>query len=594
MSKKKKEEEIFKPSVYQQQIFDFILNGNGNLLIEACAGSGKTKTLIEIMKLIDQDKKILYCAFNKDIVTEITKKINKKERENLDIRTIHSLGLTMLKNNLRDKQLIKNEHKYKTFLRENLKELSSINTYGLGKKFGNYMENILKLTDYFRFNLCQTGFDCEQLCLKYGIELIADEIHVVLQLIDWGKSYLDEIDFVDMIWLPNALNLQPYGLKYDYVLVDECQDLSAAQRELVLKCHNISTRYVFCGDDRQSIYGFASADSESFQKIKKIPNTTLLPLSISYRCDKRIVKIANTVAQKMEANPENGDGEVVYDAVLEEVKDGDMVLCRNNAPLMKLYNDFLKMGKKCFFKGKDIGLNLKQLVNSTHETELNRDLRKEGVFMSLYKRLFERRNEIMSREKLDIKDANECSYISDYLDQIRALEAISDGINTAEELITRIERMFSNKKEEGISLSSVHKAKGLEADNVYIACHSLMPSKHIKLPWEEKQESNLQYVAYTRAKHKLAFLNEKEFKSYTSGNTESLNSIEAIVNHFYGLHAHQNTQNDRRYAEAIIKRSTTPTVPTRGKNISLNSNNNIKINKSPLGILKRNKTKIKL
>ena len=44
--------------------------------------------------------------------------------------------------------------------------------------------------------------------------------------------------------------------------------------------------------------------------------------------------------------------------------------------------------------------------------------------------------------------------------------------------------MFSDKKTNGISLSTIHKAKGLEANNVYIACRSLMPSKSATQPWE--------------------------------------------------------------------------------------------------------------
>ena len=55
-------------------------HGVGNIVIEAAAGSGKTSTLIKALKLIPSDKKILFCAFNKDIVKELQKKIGKDER----------------------------------------------------------------------------------------------------------------------------------------------------------------------------------------------------------------------------------------------------------------------------------------------------------------------------------------------------------------------------------------------------------------------------------------------------------------------------------------------------------------------------------
>ena len=54
-----------------------------------------------------------------------------------------------------------------------------------------------------------------------------------MKLLDWGKTHLDTMDYTDMIWLPNVLNLKPTGLQYDYIMVDECQDMNKAERELV-------------------------------------------------------------------------------------------------------------------------------------------------------------------------------------------------------------------------------------------------------------------------------------------------------------------------------------------------------------------------
>ena len=73
MGRKKKiiEEVEFTPSKYQKDIFDVIEHGVGNIVIEAAAGSGKTSTLIKAIKLIPIDKRILFCAFNTDIVKEL-------------------------------------------------------------------------------------------------------------------------------------------------------------------------------------------------------------------------------------------------------------------------------------------------------------------------------------------------------------------------------------------------------------------------------------------------------------------------------------------------------------------------------------------
>ena len=119
MGRKKKEKiiEEFIPSKYQKNIFDFIEHGVGNLVVEAVAGSGKTSTIVQALKLIPIDKKILFCAFNKDIVKELTKKIGKQE--NVDVRTVHSLGLLMLQRNFKDKELSINENKYRQFIMSN-------------------------------------------------------------------------------------------------------------------------------------------------------------------------------------------------------------------------------------------------------------------------------------------------------------------------------------------------------------------------------------------------------------------------------------------------------------------------------------------
>ena len=74
-------------------------------------------------------------------------------------------------------------------------------------------------------------------------------------------------------------------------------------------------------------------------------------------------------------------------------------------------------------------------------------------------------------------------------------------------MISKIDALFSDSTS-GIVLSTVHKAKGLEADTVHILNPELMPSRWAKKEWEREQESNLIYVAYTRAKQKLSFISD--------------------------------------------------------------------------------------
>jgi superfamily I DNA/RNA helicase len=545
----------FIPSPYQQAIFDFIKHGHGNLVIEAAAGSGKSSTIVNAVKLIDEDKKILFIAFNKDIVKELKKKVGKLD--NVDVKTLHSLGLLMVQRNFDGKKIMIEEFKYKSHIINNLNFYSKINLSSLKRReYYSYIENITKLVEFGRFNLAQSIKDMEMIIDKYGIELLADEAEIALSVMNWGKHNTDSVDYTDMIWLPNVLYLRPIGLQYDWVFLDEAQDASEAQKELLLKCSKMGTRFVFVGDKNQTIYGFSGSSPEIFEDFKSLPNTISLPLSISYRCPKNIVKFAQNLVPSIEYNTEdNREGIVVYNSKLEDVKDGDMVLCRNSAPLMKVYNDFIRMGRKCFVRGKDIGLNLKKMVENTNQKFLNQTLKSDGVFVRLYDSLFESRDNLMARSGLDYDTAMESALITNKIDTIKALEILSEGLTTSDELIERVKTMFSDKNMEGICLSTIHKAKGLEADNVYIVCRSLMPSKFAKQDWEKLQEHNLEYVAYTRAKNTLGFIDENDFNAFKyddMSNISSLKFIETQTNRILGKET-KHMLDEKTFAKEIIK-----------------------------------------
>lgn len=525
MARKKKTE--FTYSKYQKDIFDFVKNGQGNAVVEASAGAGKSTTLIKCLDFIDEDKTILMSAFNTDIVSVLKRKT--KDFPNVNCATLHSIGRTMLQRNYPKDELTLDELKYKSYLNTNIKSLSSIDTYSLSKKdFGRYMKNIETFVNFGRAYLCQTVKDLDLIEDRYGIDTVADEKEVALDVMEYGKTDLSKIDFTDMIWLPNVLFCKPIGMKYDWIMLDEVQDLSVCQREIILKCRKINTRMILVGDKKQCIFSFSSADPQSFEKLKDIPNTITLPLSISYRCAENIVNFAKKLVPSIEPNDDGRHGEIKYNTQIDDIQDGDMVLCRNNAPLMQVYVDLIKQGKKCFIRGKDIGLNMKNAVKTTGMDTLNVKLDKDGVFVRLYDELFDAINDIMGKYNVTYADAVETSFVARKLDIIKALETLSNNINTSKELIDKISDIFSDKKKGGISLSTIHKAKGLEANNVYIVCNSLMPSEMAKKDWEIEQEYNLMYVAYTRAKNILGFVDETNFETFKRNTNESVNHLKSI------------------------------------------------------------------
>lgn len=497
----------FIPSKYQQDIFDFIQHGNGNSVINALAGSGKTSTIVNAVKLIPSTCNALFIAFNKEIVKELEKKL--AGVKNVQVKTLHSLGLLMIRRNLGTNIEI-DEYKYRTFIKKNIKQLSSADFDKMTTKLmQQYTDNVIQLCDLGRYNLAQCEKDLLQVSARHDIPIIDDECNAVLNVMKWGKENTTSIDFTDMVWLPYELTLNPIGLQYDYIFIDECQDLNAAQRELFLRCFRRGTRFIAVGDKKQAIYSFAGADAESFAKLQNLPNTTTLPLPISYRCPKKVVNLANQFVDTMECREGAPDGEIVHNVSIKDIHDGDMVLCRTKMPLIKLYMRYLRMGVKSYVRGQDIGLNLLRMVDKTEQIVLNVSLQKDGVFARLYDDLFEERNRLMIKRGMDLEDATLSNQIMNKYDSIKALEILAEGLTSARDLHDRIENVFAESAD-GVCLSTIHKAKGLEANNVYILCKTLMPSRLATQDWEKEQEQNLMYVAYTRAKYKLGFVSETE------------------------------------------------------------------------------------
>ncbi len=116
-------------------------------------------------------------------------------------------------------------------------------------------------------------------------------------------------------------------------------------------------------------------------------------------------------------------------------------------------------------------------------------------------------------------------------DKILTLEVLSEGCFVGDDLIQKLKNIFSDNSD-GIILSTIHKSKGLEADNVYIIHEELMPSKYAKKDWEMVQEQNLIYVAYTRAKSHLGFV--KDFNAYDDVQTKENQKIDLKESNYVG------------------------------------------------------------
>lgn len=483
----------------QEAIFEHYETTQNNICIEACPGGSKTTVLLELLKRTPKHYKSIFLAFNRSIREELSLKVP----EGTDALTLHSLGFRAL--------LKYTNNKYKLTELKNWiigKQILDLSSFKDEKKKNVYLFIVSKLVDLYRLNVCKTKQNLLYVADKYNVSYINGEIDDALKIIEYldkynRKEYRDKhkpmmIDFVDMIYLPTILLSDEEFYKYDVVLCDETQDFNALQWKLVQKLFRKRTRFVCVGDKYQSIYSFQGADRDVFDSIKHHPKTTVLPLSYSYRCPKKVVEEANKVFNFIESPEWKEDGEIVYDGNFDEVKEGDFILCRNNSPLIETFLFLIKKGKRCKILGRDLGNGLLNVLNKIE------DFSKE----SKEELLKSKRDQL--KEKGVINVTNNASY-NELIERIFILEELHKEFQDISVLKSTIEDMFADERnlstKDFIVLSTIHRSKGLESDCVFFLYPDLLPSKYAESELELYSESCLRYVCITRAKKKLIYVN---------------------------------------------------------------------------------------
>lgn len=243
----------------------------------------------------------------------------------------------------------------------------------------------------------------------------------------------------------------------------------------------------------QSIMGWAGADTNSFRNMVDELNATKLPLSVCWRCPKSHLELAKILVPHIQASPSAGDGlveEIDPYQIPRVLKPGDMGICRNNAPLVSAAYRFMKDRVPVIVRGKDIGDSILSLIDKLDPLDLT----------DLSVRL--KRWEERECKKLVDREADESAFESlrDRVDCVRELAGETDTLGDFRVLVSEL---FSNKEDKDcVILSSVHRSKGLEAENIAILNSDLL-CKRAKDSEAYKQEKNLAYVALTRAKSKL-------------------------------------------------------------------------------------------
>lgn len=522
--------------------------------------SAEQKAVWETMKeMVPRTKgmTIVYCAFNKSIVTDFSMKwawlveLLKRDHVNLSFSTINSLGYKTCQNYFgrqtrqgckyktsdilsevlggRDIRELRKQEPVMVNAVEKLVGLSKLTLIGWaskedGAEIPGFSANTIADEDLFN------------LCRHHDIDLEDPRMvfETVVEVLKRSYDMTWKLDFDDQNWMPVTKNL-PIDVA-DLLLVDEAQDLPRVRQEFAVRAGNA---LLVVGDVYQAIYGFAGADVDSIPRMEQMLGVTEpLRLTQTRRCGKAIVELARTLVPDFTAHESNPPGEVLTENAekyTEMLKDGDGVLCRINAPLVSHALKRLKERKKAViigrkfgeslftfvkgFKVDDVG-DLVQAVDDWYHSEVAKEMRTKNP----------------SEDRLiALEDKKDC------------VLAFTEGCSTADDVVACINRVFAGRVcplcgqhydddvdrcygkqcqveetigadgkmypagkllviPEGVQYSSVHRAKGREWDNVFILYPELIPHPMAKTPQAKGQEKNLQYVAYTRAIHRLVLV----------------------------------------------------------------------------------------
>ena len=498
----------------QQQAIHAHFNNpkSGSLIVEACAGAGKTTTILESI-LASRDQTTLICAFNTRIKEDMEEKLATRDWPKnrwIEVRTLHSLGLKLTGS-------------YWHGVQRDKKATDEL----VRKHFSGHPRA--------RFHVVRLVTHCKDVRphLHEQDDAVAQATQIVMQEVN-DLKILDQpalvhqmaqavvdvmvaslrqretIDFADMIWVPVALDLAPKG-RYQRVVVDEAQDMSLSQFELIERFVAPGGGLVVVGDLHQGIYEFRGADgAEIWKRMRERWHARTLPLTVSFRCAQAVVTTAKDLVPEIE--PKKGAplglvDEIEGEELLDHVKPGDFVLSRANAPLVTMAID-------CWMRG-----GLTPVIEGAKEIAepVLHILEKLSISsIESYRASLERwYNEQVARSTTD---AN-ASWTDRVDDWYALLKAVGERVGPSK-VRAVLESVFSIKRErpsngdfslsvEGpqyISFSTVHKAKGLEADRVFLLKQSF--ERYQDRDREPPQEElNIEYVAITRAKRHLTWVN---------------------------------------------------------------------------------------
>lgn len=584
-----------------------VAHNKGPCMILAGPGSGKTLTIAKrieylIMKHKVRPEEILVITFTKYAAWEMknrTRSICGPSSYAVTFGTFHGIYYGILKwaYRLNQSNLLSDEEKYR-ILREILPgidwdqepEADEEKDYlqELAIEIGNVKNNCMDIEEYEP--------------VKYTTE----KFRKLYRTYEETKKKYRKIDFEDMLiqcrdlFMKRPDILKKWQEKFQYILVDEFQDVNQAQYDVVRMLAAPQDNLFVVGDDDQSVYGFRGAKPGIMKEfMKDYPKARQILLDVNYRSSGYIVKGALRVIgnnkirfeKKIEAF-RKPDETVHVQEVKDPVQEAEYVLGRireyrkkgvsytEMAVLYRTNVDARAMSE--LMTEYQIPFVMKEHLNNIYEHFIALDMisylrLSQGEYDRKYfLQIANRPNRYLTRESMKTGNVSyeslrryyrDKDWMVDRIDQLEwdmkmicdktpyaaiqyirkrmgydeflkeyaayrkissedlfaVLEEIwqnSKGYGTIKEWFEHIEsygKMLKeqNKKngeKEGVNLMTMHAAKGLEFDTVFVieANEGSCPYKKATADEEIEEERRLFYVAMTRAKRKLVISYVKE------------------------------------------------------------------------------------
>ena len=480
-------------------------------------GTGNTTRLLKyvktFLKLGTPLDKIGYFAFTKKAANEAKNRMldsfpDLTEKKLKHFRTLHSLAFWKL--GMKKSEVMQDEH-YEDIGRELGIEVT---VYSEGEEKTGFVDSD---SEYFNIinaaRIKEVSVDDEYNTGMYSYDLDKNLLFILRDELDNYKKSFYLKDYTDMIEKFIVSELCP---KYDVVFIDEAQDLSPIQWKMFDLLKKNSKHVILAGDDDQAIYGWAGADVKRFQQepAKEIvlPQSYRVPKQVQHIADNILSRIPEDRRIKKEWKARDVDGNVHPVMTLSDVplyKGNWLILARYNDRLIKLKPELREMG--IYFEYK----NRKSYKTRLYDAIQNFTRWTNGSLLSISecRDLFEYLGKEFPQKEERMYDLKEFGY-SHTQRWYEIFETEPEDSLYIRDMLQSGEKL---SEEARVKLSTIHSAKGGEAENVLLILDNTKTIREAvdKSPDKEDEENRIWYVGVTRAKQNLYIMTaKKEDKGY--------------------------------------------------------------------------------